>query len=129
VVVAPALLAGRRIDRPADLLALPWVQEPDDDEWSVWLARQGVEARAKRDILHLPAPLTIQAIRDGQGVGMEPRAYVADDLRAGRLVALFDAGDAAAPASYHLVRRRGALRPEAEAFARWLRRAARESGA
>jgi LysR family glycine cleavage system transcriptional activator len=128
VAATPALLAGRRIERPADLLALPWVQEPDDDEWSVWLARHGVDARGKRDILHLPAPFAIQAIRDGQGAGMATRVYVGEDLKAGRLVALFDPGDAAAPAAYHLVRRRGALRPGADAFSRWLRRAARETG-
>ncbi|MGF1552428.1 MAG: LysR substrate-binding domain-containing protein [Paracoccaceae bacterium] len=124
VVATPGLLDGRGIERPADLLRLPWVQETETQEWHSWLAAKGVSAAGKHDVIHLPGYMALQAIREGQGVGLTARVFVEADLAAGRLVALFD--DAAQPAAtgYHLVRRPGPMRPAVAAFARWLRREA-----
>lgn len=129
VAATPGLLAGRVVDRPEDLTALPWVQELGVEEWRLWLASFGVEAPPKRDVLHLPGHMALEAIRSGQGVGLAARVLVEDDLASGRLVALFEEVEATPEVGYHLVRRPGALRPPAEAFWRWLKReAVRDAG-
>ncbi|MEO1017702.1 MAG: LysR substrate-binding domain-containing protein [Pseudomonadota bacterium] len=124
VVIAPELLRRHSITTPIDLLAVPWVQESGKDEWQVWLAAHGVEARGKTDILHLPGPLAIESIRRGDAVGMTARLFVEQDLAEGRLVTLFDDPETASPTAYHLVMRPGTLRPNVATVAAWLRRQA-----
>ncbi|MEL6978788.1 MAG: LysR family transcriptional regulator [Pseudomonadota bacterium] len=126
VAASPSLLKGREVKTPHDLLGLPWIQEAGTDEWGVWLASHGVErAGEKRDVLHLPGNMTLDAIRGGQGVGMIARALVEDDIAAGRLVLLFEDDRGAETTGYHLVRRPGPLREPAAKVADWLRREAR----
>ncbi len=125
IVAAPALLAARPVAAPADLLALPWVQELGRDEWALWLARHGLSPGDKRDILHVPGNLAAAALRAGQGVGMVARIAVEEDLREGRLVALFEVEDDREGLGYHIVRRPGRMRADVAAFAAWLRREAR----
>lgn len=124
VVGAPALVGTEPLESPADLLRFPWVQELGVEEWRVWLAERGVSMGTKRDIYHLPGHMAIEAIRAGDGVGFTARSLVEADLKAGRLVALFDTSDSTT-VGYHLVRRPGRLRQSAAAFAEWLRREAR----
>lgn len=148
MVAAPALIAGLRIAAPADLLALPWVQEVGTAEWSHWLRAKGLDARGKTDVLHLPGPLALEQVRAGRAVGMVSELFVDADIRAGRLSALDDvtlvlartderrgAGErsgAAQPArpetdampGYHLLSRPGHQRAPVAAFAAWIRRAA-----
>ncbi len=127
VVAAPSLLAGREIAAPEQLLEMPWIQEAGSHEWRVWLSARGVTIPPeKRDILHAPGFIALQALRAGHGVGMTARVWVAEDIAAGRLTPLFDAdGDDAAETGYHVVRRPGAMRPGVAAFAAWLEREAR----
>jgi LysR family glycine cleavage system transcriptional activator len=124
VVAAPEVVSRAAIERPEDLLRAPWVQELGVREFAAWLAARGVDAGAKRDVVHLPAHMALDAIRAGQGVGLTTRLLVARDIAEGRLVALFDDEGAAPGAGYWLVRRPGPLRPSAAAFAAWLRREA-----
>ncbi len=124
VVIAPKLLRGRTIDTANDLLSLPWVQEIGTDEWQVWLAAHGVQVKGKKDILHLPGPLSTEAIRRGDGVGMTARIFVEDDLAKGVLVAPLDDPEEAPLTAYHLVHRPGSLRAKVAAVADWLRREA-----
>jgi LysR family glycine cleavage system transcriptional activator len=126
VVAAPSLLARHRVAEPADLARLPWVQETGTDEWRSWLGAHGVEVGDKRDVLHLPGFHALAALREGQGVGLTARVFVEEDVAAGRLVALFEDEPGRARTGYHLVRRRGAMRPSVAAFVRWL---VREAGA
>ena len=72
----------------------------------------------------LPGYMVLAALRAGQGVAATARAFVEDDLAAGRLVALHEASDGPATA-YHLVWRRGPQRPALATFLAWIRRAAR----
>lgn len=127
VVIAPKLRARRELEGPCDLLHLPWVQETGTDEWRVWLKAHGVVVKEKKDILHLPGALALDAIRRGDGVGMTARIFVEDDLDQGRLVALFDEPNEAVPTAYHLVSRPGRLRPQVAQVAAWLREEARAS--
>lgn len=124
VVGTPELVARIGIRTPEDLLRAPWVQEICVREWGAWLAARGVTPSAKRDVLHLPAHMALDAIRAGQGIGLTTRLLVERDIAQGRLTALFDDEDSAPGAGYWLVRRAGPLRPPAAAFAGWLKREA-----
>ena len=69
---------------------------------------------------------TVFAFRAGQGVTPVSRFFVRDDLRTGRLVALFAAPD---QKGYHRCLPRGVLRLPLRAFARWVQaEAKRDAG-
>ena len=61
-------------------------------------------------------------------MALAPRAFVAQELAAGRLVAPFGDGYLATDNAYRLVTRRGSLRPAAQAFVAWLRAEAAADG-
>ena len=94
VAAAPALLERCRaecaIETPADLLSLPWIEDLGTDELRVWMAAQGVEDACPRTVDHMPGHLMLDAIRRGQGIGITGRAWIAEDIAAGRIVTLFD---------------------------------------
>jgi LysR family glycine cleavage system transcriptional activator len=125
VAASPDLLKGRTVERPEDLLALPWLIELGTDEAAAWLAEHGVVGELAQAATHLPGYMMAAALRQGQGVGCLAAAFVEEDVAAGRLVILFGDEDADGRRGYHLVRRPGVPRPPARAFARWLRREAK----
>jgi len=125
VLAAPSLLRGRAIREPGDLLALPWLQESGSREWRSWMAAHGVRGIRRTGVTELPGYMLLEALRQGVGVGMVARAFVEDDIAAGRLVALFDEGGAA---GYHIVRRPGPLRRDAALLIDWLRDEAAGAG-
>ncbi|NRG18147.1 LysR family transcriptional regulator [Rhizobiales bacterium] len=127
MVAAPGLVEGREISRPADLLDYPWLQDLVADEFGVWLAARGVDVTNKANITHLPAYLLLQAARDGQGIVNTKRMFVEDDLRAGRLVCLFEDSAQDEPVGYFLVRRPGPIREPLKKFVAWLKRQAQIS--
>jgi len=90
VFAAPSLLKGRKIDTPADIAALPWVQELGMDERRVWLKAHGVDESGPRNVLHMPGNLVIDAIRRGEGVGNVGRTWFEEDVAKGTVVTLFD---------------------------------------
>ena len=125
IVAAPSLVEGVRLETPADLARLPWVLEQGSDEFGDWLAAHDVRVASKHDITHLPGYMVLPAARDGQGVALASRVLVERDLRAARLVALFegiDCGDMRV--DYYLVHPPGPMREPLRQFVRWLRRAA-----
>lgn len=124
MVAAPGLVKGRRISRPADLLDYPWLQDLGADEFGVWLAARGVDVEDKANITHLPAYLLLQAAREGQGIVNTKRMFVEEDLRAGRLVCLFEDTAEDDPVGYFLVRRPGPARDPLKRFVAWLKRQA-----
>lgn len=94
-VAAPSVAADIRT--PADLLyctllndeAREW--DPTFPDWETWLASHDVEISSPLRIRHLgDSNLVIQAATAGLGVGLMWRSLVVDELRAGRLVQLFD---------------------------------------
>lgn len=126
VVAAPALLEGRRIDSPRDLVDLPWIEELGTTEASTWLTTHGAAPEAARRRTQLPGNLMLESARQGQGALITVRLFVEPDIAAGRLVELFEVRQDSA---YHIVTRPGVLRPGARAFVAWLRREARASAA
>jgi LysR family transcriptional regulator, glycine cleavage system transcriptional activator len=125
-VCSPALLAQSPLKEIADLRqhtllhlsTLPRV-------WSDWLAVAGMgdlEPAASLTFDHFY--LTLQAALDGLGIAMGPTALIADDLKAGRLVAPFPAISVPAR-TYHIYQPEKRIGdPAADVFCRWLEEAA-----
>lgn len=124
IVGAPSLVRGRRIETAADLLDLPWLEEIGNAEMLTWLREQGVEAPPREAITHLPGHLVIEALRSGVGISVASSGVVERDVRAGRLVALYEEppSEDGARTGYWIVTRPGVLRPPLKAFVAWLRR-------
>ncbi len=118
VTAAPALVAGRDIASPSDLLDLPWVEELGTTEASAWMQSRGVKGEPRGPRVRLPGNLLLEAVLGGQGVAVKIREFVQDELASGRLVELFHEEDAR---GYHIVTRSGVLRPQVRKFAAWLR--------
>jgi LysR family glycine cleavage system transcriptional activator len=96
-VCAPSLRARLpSVPSPADLLALPLIDARNTIGWAEWLARFGGEVPAAR-IIHGPrldrSQLAIEAALDGLGVVFESDLLIQDELRDGRLVAVFSHDD------------------------------------
>jgi LysR family glycine cleavage system transcriptional activator len=126
IVAASALVDGIDIDRPEDILDLPWLQEYGTNEMTHWLRERGVLTPKSENVTHLPGYLVPDGLRNGQGVSAVARALVEPDIAEGRLRVLFE--DAAPGSGYYIVVRPGVLRPPLKAFVRWLRRHAGASG-
>jgi LysR family glycine cleavage system transcriptional activator len=129
-VCSPALLTGRHpLRKPADLaghtlihVAVGRVEEPRPD-WKAWLKARGVTgvdpaAGPRYD----QTAFAIEDAANGRGVALAPRAFVASDIAAGRLVAPFADGYLATNMAYHVLTRRNGGREEARTFVAWLRR-------
>lgn len=119
IVGAPSLFPDGPPRHASDLLTLPWLQEYGAHEATTWLASQGVTAPRAAAITQLPGNLMIDGARRGQGIAITTRLAVAEDLDAGRLLALFEADDGK---GYHILTLPGVARPALGAFLRWLRR-------
>ena len=93
-VCSPALFStSKGLNTPADLLdrTLLQVSGMTAGDWNRWLSAAGESAtlaEGPRLTFDL-AMMAVQAAVDGQGVCIGRSTYVADDLRAGRLVAPF----------------------------------------
>ena len=114
-VVAPALVDGHLdLARTARLHTRPHRQA-----WAEWSDHAGVpapEARENREYEHLFYML--EAAVAGQGVGLSPWIYVANDIAAGRLTAPF--GFAPTPAKFHLILPSAPPKRGLKAFREWL---------
>ena len=121
VFAAKSLLKGRTIKTPADVAALPWVQELGMDERGVWLRAHGVEEVGTRNVLHMPGNLVVDAIRRGEGVGNTGRTWFEKDVAEGTIVALFD-DDCTSNLGYWMAHRLGPHRAPLKAFLKWVRK-------
>lgn len=126
VVVAPPHLGPPGPVPLQDLAGLPWLQELGTTEASAFLDQLGLRREQGVGMTSLPANLVLDAARDGQGVAIMVRAFVAADLAAGRLRVLFEEEDE--DEGYFLVLRPGVQRPPVQAFCRWILRQAAEAG-
>ena len=124
VVGAPSLFPNGLPQRPEDLLAMPWLAELGLNETSRWLEARGIVGKRLASVTQVPGNLMIDGVRSGQGIAITTWIGVEEDLKSGRLLALFeDAGEA----GYHIVTRPGILRPALRDFIRWLRREVAEN--
>jgi LysR family glycine cleavage system transcriptional activator len=103
----------------ADRTLLHSLKRPHD--WPAWLEAAGVAPTSLRESLTFGnSSLAYQAAIDGLGIAMGHTALVADDLQAGRLVAVHPLTVKTADA-YHLVSRvQDEARPEIAAFRNWI---------
>lgn len=124
-VAAPALAAGLRV--PADLLRVTLLQDDQQGiefgmpDWETWLASLAVSVDGALRTRYVgDLNLSIQAAVSGIGVALSWHSLVADELKAGRLVRLFD-GAVPTDHVYHFVAPPARLeRPEVVAFRNWL---------
>jgi LysR family transcriptional regulator, glycine cleavage system transcriptional activator len=127
---APALLAGRKLRQPAELLALPLIGIEWDaahgapPDWPAWAASIGADAgavpQAEGELAFSLSSAALDAAVNGRGVVLAQVSMIADDLASGRLVVPFDRRlKLALP--YHLAWDRAALqKPHAAALREWL---------
>lgn len=120
-VASPDLLARVGVpQRPVDLLQYTLLHEEDRIVWQEWFAAAQV---AHDPIQHGPlfadGGLVMQAMLDGQGIGILDRRLVAREVANGRLVQLFDVPFQFG--SYYLVARDfSKLSPAGADFVHWL---------
>lgn len=102
-VAAPGLLAGRRIDSPADVAPLPRLQiESRKGAWRRWFLAHGQEVEDRVAVQFDQFATMIEAAKQGLGAALVPRFLITADLNAGRLVPLPQSG-AGHFGSYYLV--------------------------
>lgn len=89
---SPDFLAGAgNISAPSDLLALPLLR--DDDWWRAWFKAAGFadsEPKISSTVFFNTQIVVSQAALAGQGVALLTPAFFAPDIKAGRLVQLFN---------------------------------------
>ena len=124
VVGAPSLFKGKLPTAPADLVQYPWLEELGTNETSSWLAVQGLGEKQVLSRTQVPGNLMVDGARNGQGIAVTTRIAVAEDLEAGRLIAVFEERR---DAGYHIVTKPGVQRPPLKAFLKWLRREAKKT--
>lgn len=119
VVAATALVRDRVFRDPAEIFGFPVLQEQASVEFDQWLDKVGVPRAARRKVVRLPGNMLLDGIRRGEGIGATVPAFIADELKACSLRALFD--DPIPGIGYHLVTRPGPKRPALRAFIDWLK--------
>ncbi|MDI5929282.1 LysR substrate-binding domain-containing protein [Rhizobium leguminosarum] len=121
-VAAPALLeAGPAIKRPDDILRHTLLHEENRDVWSRWFEAAGIAMpETARGPIYADGGLVMQAVLRGQGIALMDEIFAEDEIKAGRLLRLFDL--AIPLGAYWLVARRfDRLTPPASLFVRWIR--------
>ncbi len=119
------------IKEPADLLKCTLLHDFDRRPWSRWFKTVSLKVESQ-----LPGPLfegfnlLHSALLSAQGVGLAPTAILADDLKSGRLVRLFDIGVLQEKAYYisEPPNPRISRAAEVEVFKRWILGEVREIG-
>lgn len=124
VVAAPSLVGDAPISDLGELAKYPWLEEFGTSESTRWLRRFGVEGMSQ-GMMQVPGNLMLDGARDGQGVAVTVREFVARDIAAGRLRVLHT--EETPLAGYHIVTKPGVLRKPVKAFVAWLRRQAKEA--
>lgn len=118
VVASRELIGDRVLTNPAELLEFTLLQEQASVEFDLWLEKVGISPDANRRVVRMPGNMLLDGIRRGDGIGAAVPAFIASELRSGKLVALFD--DPIPDIGYYLVTLPGAIRPATKLFMRWL---------
>lgn len=136
-VCSPKLLENARpLKEPRDILQFTLIHIDWESpgavwpNWRMWMKAAGVTDFNNNAGLHFgQTSLAVQAALDGHGVALGDSTLVDDDLKAGRLVRLFELSlRGPAQFAYHLIMRRDALnRPILKAFHDWVMAEARAS--
>ena len=122
-VCSPALLRGERpLKSPEDLREATLIHVLIRiGQWRNWLEAAGVTGvDPERGPKFQNTPLALEAAMAGMGVAIANRAFVADQLRGGRLVIPFDQDLPTESAYYLIFARGGPQRRSARAFREWI---------
>lgn len=123
---------GPGLNNPADVTAYPllhvdWTLETGEEPtWDKWLTRAGVEgAETGGGVRFTMDDMAILTAIEGRGIAIALTAFVADDLRAGRLIKPFaDELDMPVSFQHYLVYPKTSRRtPKVKAFRDWIRSA------
>lgn len=111
-------------EAPADLLHYPLMLRNNEERtstWQEWFLRAGVENPQLADGPRFPdTNMALQAALADQGVALARSAHVGDDLKAGRLIRLFDV-EYPSNSAYYIVCPSGREgQPKIRAFRAWL---------
>ncbi|MBL3585764.1 LysR family transcriptional regulator [Rhodovulum sulfidophilum] len=122
VVGTPELTGDPRPGSFAELTRFTWLTAQDSPEQALWAESTGLSWTRVRATSFPTTGLSLAATRAGYGLSIQPITLVEDDLRAGRLAALFE--QESLGLGYHIVTRPGHRPPRLRAFIGWLRQAA-----
>ena len=123
LVAAPSLIGDAPVTEQDALSRFPILQDVGVSESNRWLEARGVVRAPGVALVQLPGNLLLDAARDGQGVAVVIRAFVEQDIAAGRLRVLHEHEN---QKGYYIVTRPGVQRPAAKAFIKWIRRCAKD---
>ena len=126
-VASPDLLARKPVITPSDLCEHTLLHREDVSgpalDWATWLQAAEVDGvDPERGIRYSIESMTIQAAVDGHGIGLVSNVLVEDDIKAGRLVRLFDIGlHPERDVAYYLAYTPNRIRhPRVAAFRDWI---------
>ena len=120
-VCSPKLANGKLPKRPADLANFTLLRG-EGEQWKPWFEAAGLDwPEPTRGPLYSDSSHMLQAAIEGQGVAIARSSLLADDLKNGVLVQLFDV-IVPMPRKYYLVYPpRMKDSPKLDAFRKWLR--------
>ena len=121
VIAAPSLIGARKIDDPAMLTDMPWLQELGTNEVADWLGYRGVKLERPLMITQMPGNLIMQAVRRGDGITYTARAFFEAEIQSGQMKVLFSE---TAFGTYYIATNPGPLRPSVKVFVNWLKQQA-----
>jgi LysR family transcriptional regulator, glycine cleavage system transcriptional activator len=129
VVCAPALLSrGPPLETFADLKNYTLLHDESHRTWVRWLEMAGVKGmNARRGIICGDRNAMLQAALEGQGIAIASEVFVGNDLRAGRLVKVFEKEVAAEFAIYAVCLPRRLKDPVVSGALEWLQRESQRS--
>jgi LysR family glycine cleavage system transcriptional activator len=92
-VCSPNLISKRsQLQNPIDCLNYPLLQGPRKGDWSDWFIARGIDHRLiKRGTSFSDDSLLVAAAAAGQGIALIHDVYAREELKANRLIRLFDA--------------------------------------
>ena len=118
VIGAPSLVDGRKIDDPAMLMEMPWLQELGTNEVADWFGYRGVKLERPLMTHQMPGNLIMQAVRRGDGITYTARAFFESEIQSGQMKVLFSEP---AFGTYYIVTSPGPLRASVKAAVNWLK--------
>lgn len=119
VLGTPDLISDMPMSTPADLAALPWLQELGTREISEWMDRRGVIPNAPIQISNMPGYMIMDAVLRGDGLTYTARPFFEQEIATGALRVLHSEP---AYGHYFLEVRDGVIPHSVKIFANWLRR-------
>lgn len=120
-VCSPRLNGGKLPKKPADLARYP-ILRGEGEQWKPWFEKAGLDwPEPHRGPLYSDSSHMVQAAVEGQGIAIARSSLLADDVKNGVLVKLFDI-EVPNPRKYYLAYPpRMKDSPKLDAFRKWLR--------